>query len=314
MNLIATRRICQIFFLFLLVWFCVVTVSGTRWWHLPGWPVNWLLELDPLVGLASLLSTGSLYRGLAWGVTTLILTLFLGRFFCGWLCPLGALQQAMAWLGQRSRSAAARIRANRYHPAQALKYWLLVGLLAAAAGEASTQLVNLPDRTSPWGWLVVGGACLGLALWVLRRRNVPPGWTWGLAVVLPLIWVGTVRWLGPISIAGGLQTGLLDPLPLVQRAVNLLVLPMVEQFAGGVGTPPRLYAGVSFMGLFFGSILLVGVWIPRAYCRFICPLGALFGTLGPFYLLRIGKKTHRLRGVPTMRNSLWGTQLPANVP
>ena len=64
MKITTTRRISQIFFLILFMWFCVVTTLGDQWWQLRGWPVNWIIELDPLVGLATLLSTRTLYAGL----------------------------------------------------------------------------------------------------------------------------------------------------------------------------------------------------------------------------------------------------------
>ncbi|MGB5985929.1 MAG: 4Fe-4S binding protein, partial [Desulfobacterales bacterium] len=105
------------------------------------------------------------------------------------------------------------------------------------------------------------------------------------------LWIAGVRWVMPgFSVAGSLQTGLLDPLPLVYRSLNLVLLPLGERFVAEHDLAPRFYSTVGFMGLWFALILLVGLVIPRAYCRFVCPLGALFGTLGRFYLLRIGKK------------------------
>jgi len=81
MNIVTTRRICQGFFFVLFLWFCVVTTLGGQWWQLRGWPVNWLIQLDPLVGLATLLSTRTVYAGLLWGLATIVLTIILGRFF-----------------------------------------------------------------------------------------------------------------------------------------------------------------------------------------------------------------------------------------
>lgn len=103
MRLVIVRRISQGFFLILLVWSCLVTTVGERWYELRGWPVGWLLELDPLVGLATLLTTGTVYRGLIWGVVTLGLTALIGRFFCGWICPLGTLQHLFGAWGDRYR-------------------------------------------------------------------------------------------------------------------------------------------------------------------------------------------------------------------
>ena len=74
MRPVTVRRIAQTFFVLLLIWSCLVTTVGERWFELRGWPVSWLLELDPLVGLATVLTTGTLYKGLLWGAVTLAAT------------------------------------------------------------------------------------------------------------------------------------------------------------------------------------------------------------------------------------------------
>ncbi|MGD8899997.1 MAG: 4Fe-4S binding protein, partial [Desulfobacterales bacterium] len=101
MNIITTRRISQIFFLILFFWFCFATTLGERWFQLRGWPVNWIIQLDPLVGLGTLLTTRTLYAGLLWGLATVVLTILLGRFFCGWLCPFGTIHQFVGYLARR---------------------------------------------------------------------------------------------------------------------------------------------------------------------------------------------------------------------
>src|SRR5512140_1569841 len=54
-------------------------------------PVGWFLEASPLVALGTALATSSLYRRLIWCLIILVPTFFLGRFFCGWVCPFGTL-------------------------------------------------------------------------------------------------------------------------------------------------------------------------------------------------------------------------------
>ncbi|HBD07648.1 MAG TPA: 4Fe-4S ferredoxin, partial [Syntrophobacteraceae bacterium] len=84
MHIVTVRRISQVFFATLFAWFCVVTTWGESWWQLRGWPANWFLQLDPLVALATLLTTGTVYSGLLWALVTITLTALLGRFFCSW--------------------------------------------------------------------------------------------------------------------------------------------------------------------------------------------------------------------------------------
>ncbi len=140
MKITLARRITQIFFFILFMWFCIVTVWGTRWNELRGWPINWILELDPLVGLTTLLSTHTLYRGLAWGIGTLILTVVFGRFFCGWICPFGSMHQFFGYWGGRFKTFKKRVESNQYHKSQNIKYYILVVFLVMAAIPMGTSV------------------------------------------------------------------------------------------------------------------------------------------------------------------------------
>ncbi|HOB33710.1 MAG TPA: 4Fe-4S binding protein, partial [Verrucomicrobiota bacterium] len=241
MNIILTRRIAQVFFFVLFLWFCVVTTVGDRWFQLRGWPVNWFLQLDPLVALGTVLTTKTLYAGLAWALATIALTVFVGRFFCGWLCPFGALHQFVGWLGKRRRRHAERVALNQYHPAQVVKYYVLAALLT-------------------------------------------------------------------LALFGSLQTGWLDPIPLMQRTVNLFLLTGVE----GIGAANRVYAGVWVAAAIFVIAVLLNLWIPRFYCRFICPLGALFRLLVRWTPWRIGKRQGECSGCELCENHCEGACDPFN--
>jgi ferredoxin len=85
-------------------------------------------------------------------------------------------------------------------------------------------------------------------------------------------------------IAASLQTGLLDPIPLIHRSINLALLPLTER----VSPIQRYYSGSWFIGAVFLTAVLLNLKVPRFYCRFVCPLGALFGVLSAFSIWRIG--------------------------
>ncbi len=95
-----------------------------------GLPVKIYLEIDPLHFLTTLLSTGTV-AGLLWlALITSALTIVFGRFFCGWICPLGVLIQLVQKLPLRMRAAVTE--SNRYQSSQKIKFYLLGGLLIAA--------------------------------------------------------------------------------------------------------------------------------------------------------------------------------------
>ena len=290
MNIITTRRICQVFFLVLFLWFCLATTLGEHWWQLRGWPVNWIIQLDPLVGLGTLLTTRTLYAGLLWGLATVVLTILLGRFFCGWLCPFGTLHQLVGYFARRKQTIKSKLTLNRYHSAQSLKYWILVFLLTMTIAELVIDLIRLP-RVMPVGFtvlialalaalifLAIRQATLNLKKTVIGVLTVAGGW-----ILFSFLFYGDWR---PLA---SLQIGLLDPIPLVYRSINLLILPLIDQTTLTASSSPRLYAGTWLIASIFLVSVLLNLVRPRFYCRFICPLGALFGLLGRFALWRIGK-------------------------
>jgi polyferredoxin len=98
----------------------------------PATLVNPVFKLDPLAALVNVLAGHALYLRLAWSLIILIPTFLLGRFFCGWICPLGSLNQFVGGIRSESGRSKTLIATNRYKNWQATKYLLLIsGLLAA---------------------------------------------------------------------------------------------------------------------------------------------------------------------------------------
>ena len=110
MRITRTRAIVQAFFLGLFLFLAFVTTFS----RLRGYPASWFLELDPLIAVGTALSTHSLYRGLIWALVIVLLTLALGRFFCGWICPFGTLHHFVGWLSGRRAPQQQRLDGNRY--------------------------------------------------------------------------------------------------------------------------------------------------------------------------------------------------------
>ncbi len=93
----------------------------------------------------------------------------------------------------------------------------------------------------------------------------------------------------PMAGWASLQSGLLDPIPLITRSINLTLLPIVDSLSGTISATPRYYEGAWLLLTIFFAAIFLNLLIPRFYCRFICPLGALFAILSRFALWRIGK-------------------------
>ena len=134
------RRISQVFFLLLFIGLLIFTSlrptpGAVADIHMRA-PVRLFFEWDPLVAIGNALATHALYRGLLWSLIILIPTLFLGRFFCGWICPMGTLQHFAGSLPSESKRGKKRIESNRYRRWQTVKYVVLIaGLVSAFFGS-----------------------------------------------------------------------------------------------------------------------------------------------------------------------------------
>ena len=129
MKIRTARRISQVFFFSLFLFF--VVVSDLR--YLKGYPVSLFLELDPLVAFATALTTHSIYKGLLWSLCLLIPTVLLGRIFCNWICPYGILHHFTGWLlGKGRAEEKQRIESNRFKSIYQIKYVILIAMLVAA--------------------------------------------------------------------------------------------------------------------------------------------------------------------------------------
>ncbi len=88
---------------------------------------------------------------------------------------------------------------------------------------------------------------------------------------------------------GVLQVGLLEPLVLLTRATDLVVVPLIDRPAGVLFAAPRVTAQAFAIGGLLVAILAASAFSPRFFCRFVCPTGALLGLLARFAPARVGR-------------------------
>jgi len=86
--MIKARRISQILFFALFVYLFLKAAFPYQ----SVIPADLFLRSDPLVAIITMITAREFLIGsFIFAVIVLLLTLFLGRFFCGWICPLGAI-------------------------------------------------------------------------------------------------------------------------------------------------------------------------------------------------------------------------------
>ena len=127
------RQVVQV--LALLLFFYLLL--GTRQAGTTALPHDIFFRLDPLVGISTMLASRQWVPALAVGGVTLLLTLVLGRFWCGWLCPLGTI---LDWTPARRPH---RRRSDTAGHWKYVKYLVLsITLLSAALGSLTILVLD----------------------------------------------------------------------------------------------------------------------------------------------------------------------------
>ncbi len=252
------RRLSQVLFFGIFFWLILktnfeVNLSPGNSGHIMlPYPVSIALQFDPLVAISTLLANGTIYKGLLWCLAVLIPTIFLGRFFCGWVCPLGSLNH---WISEipserMKRKGKNKIESNRYKKYQRIKYYILLFFLAAAlTGTLQAGLLDpLPLLARSLGTAVLPvmhSTSLGLLAWVKSFG------------------------IGPL---GALAQGVYD-------VFAAIFLPFRQMHFHTILT----------IGLFFMAILIINRIFTRFWCRGICPLGALLGIFSRYAIFGLEK-------------------------
>ena len=135
-------------------------------------PVDAFFHFDPLIALTTLLAGRAVLDGMLVAAAVLVLTFVLGRFVCGWLCPLGALHQAFSFVFKKARL----LKPKREETASTGWKYLVLAVVLVGAVFA----LNLAGWLDPLSFLVrsfttavLPAAALGLSQVVRLLYGIP---------------------------------------------------------------------------------------------------------------------------------------------
>lgn len=131
------RRASQGLFLLLFLFLFIQTESKGA--DVLGYPVKFFLNFDPLILFTTALSAHTVERAFYLSFLVIAGTIFLGRVFCGWVCPLGTLNNMV---GSLKTSRPPHLYENRHR----IKYYILIFLIASSL--FTLQLVGIMDPLS----------------------------------------------------------------------------------------------------------------------------------------------------------------------
>jgi polyferredoxin len=238
------RRAAQLTLLIAFLWlFRRTEYSGAE--QLAGGE-NILFRLDPLVGAAAMLAARQVIAAFWPALIVVGLTLVLGRFFCGWVCPLGTLLDYFHALlrpitRRTNELLRLRLATASASPLRATRYFLLIAVLLAAA--LAFPLVGLVDPFS----LLVRGLTFVVDPLLARAANAgfaASGDGWVATVAQPFV-----------------KKHLLPFRPMVFYLTDVSAAILVIIFA-------------------------LELAARRFWCRWLCPAGALFGLLARWSVVK----------------------------
>ena len=131
------RRITQGIFLLLFLFLFLQTEAKGK--DELGYPVKIFLDFDPLIFITTILSAHTVQKAFYFSLVVIAATMILGRVFCGWVCPLGTLNNIVGSFRKRHSD---NISLNWHRT----KYYILIFLLAASV--FSLQLAGIVDPLS----------------------------------------------------------------------------------------------------------------------------------------------------------------------
>jgi polyferredoxin len=236
------------FFLLFFVLLILTEYSGT---NEIKYPVKFFLNFNPLLFISTIFATHGISaefpRAFFLSLFIVILTIFLGRAYCGWVCPLGSLNHFVSSLSSKRRFNK-RKNDDRFKNWYRLKYFILIFILISALFT-----VNLSGILDPLSLLIRSFAV-----------SINPVINYLTRTVFDSLYFTEIKAITAVS----------EPIYDVFKKIYL-------------SFSQPYFSQVLFIGILFIGILLLNLIRDRFWCRFLCPLGALLGIIARFSFIEM---------------------------
>jgi polyferredoxin/formate hydrogenlyase subunit 6/NADH:ubiquinone oxidoreductase subunit I len=212
-------------------------------------------RFDPLSALGSVLASREWIPRLGLALITILVTLVVGRAWCGWICPLGTLLEWVSF--KRARDI------------------LVKGVRTEDSGVKGVTILRAYERLRKFKYYLLFIVLMMAVLGSLALLSLDP-----LAIftrtmttsILPALFYG-INSLEKALYQVGFMTPVVD---WFEGLVRGNILPSEQ---------PLFNQNLGIATLFFG-ILALNLLAHRFWCRYLCPLGALLGILSKVSVFR----------------------------
>ena len=226
-----------------------VCAPGLNCYSCPG-----ALLSCPIGSLQAVISSRAFNLSLYVGGFLLLIGATLGRFVCGFLCPFGMIQE---WLYKIPFP----FKKNHFKGDKPLRYLKYV-VLAVLVILLPTFMVNDTGTGSP----------------TFCKYVCPAGTLEG---AIPLVLISGKGPAAPLSSIAA---------PGLPKASSNLALPPVQfNLPGSTALAPKYDIGLLFYWKMFILVMVVlsSIMNWRPFCKYLCPLGAIYGLMNPIALYRL---------------------------
>ncbi|MFA6243250.1 MAG: 4Fe-4S binding protein [Candidatus Hydrogenedentales bacterium] len=228
---------------------------------------------DPLVMIATALAAHALPVALLFGCVTLVVTILLGRVFCGWVCPLGTINTMVSAL--RTPPTNVLVSTERWTPWHRAKYYILAALLVMSL--FGTHAIGYLDPFS--------------ILYRSAVTTVLPGVQYAVEEGATSVYHADPH-VGPVH-----ATSVTEP---AYRFMRQHVFIDTRQ----------AFEGSTLIAAIFAAIVLLNLVRKRFWCRYLCPLGALLGCFARKPLIRLVKNAEDCRQCGICKTNCQGAADP----